>query len=89
MPSVICTPRLRDVGPQQATVYSADTVENLLQVMATEYPRLSGYLLDDQRRLRPHVAIFVAGQLVPRDRALQHPLKDSDEVYIMQALSGG
>lgn len=89
MARVLCTPRLRDVGPVQAKDYAGDTVQALLRAMAADYPRLSGYLLDDQRQLRPHIAIFVAGQMVPREQALRFPLAESDEVYILQALSGG
>lgn len=89
MATVVCTPRLRDVGPTEPEPFDADTVDLLLQAMTTAYPRMAGYLLDDQHHLRPHIAIFVAGNMVPREQALQHPLMDSDEVYIMQALSGG
>ena len=44
-----------------------------------------GNVLDEQGRVRKHVAIFVAGARVDRDRAL----KPGDEVFVFQALSGG
>jgi molybdopterin synthase sulfur carrier subunit len=52
------------------------------------YPALKGYVLDDQDRLRLHIAVFVDGAHVRRG-VLEHPLRSDSEVYIMQALSGG
>ncbi len=89
MATVICTPRLREVGPATARSYPGDNLLELLDALAVDYPRLRGYLLDDQGRLRRHVAIFVGGQMVPRDQALTWPVSAGDEVYLMQALSGG
>jgi molybdopterin converting factor small subunit len=52
-------------------------------------PRLRGYVLDDQGRLRQHVFVFVQGSRV-RDRdTLADPVRDEDEIQIFQALTGG
>jgi sulfur-carrier protein len=60
----------------------------LTQVFAAE-PRLRSYILDDQDRVRRHVAIYVNGErIVDRDR-LSDPVTDADEVFVFQALSGG
>ena len=60
----------------------------LTQVFAAE-PRLRSYILDDQDRVRRHVAIYVNGErIVDRDR-LSDPVGDADEVFVFQALSGG
>jgi sulfur-carrier protein len=46
-------------------------------------------VLDDQKALRRHMAIFVDGVLI-RDRvALSDPVEDGSTVYVFQALSGG
>ena len=53
------------------------------------YPRLRGYVLDEHGQLRKHMAVFVNGR-ASRDRAgLADPVGDTDEVVVMQALSGG
>jgi sulfur carrier protein ThiS len=58
------------------------------QAFATE-PKLRGYVLDDQGRLRQHVTIFVNGEML-RDRARQTDrVTDADEIFVFQALSGG
>lgn len=67
----------------------AATVRDALRQLFAENPRLGSYILDDQDRLRRHVAIFVDGRLV-RDRAgLSDPLRPDSRVDVMQALSGG
>jgi molybdopterin converting factor small subunit len=66
-----------------------NTVRAVLDgVFATE-PRLRSYVLDDQDRVRRHVAIYVNGdRIADRDR-LGDPVSDADEVFVFQALSGG
>jgi sulfur carrier protein ThiS len=45
--------------------------------------------VDEQGRLRQHVAVFVGGELV-RDRLnLTDRVQDHQDVFVMQALSGG
>jgi len=67
----------------------AATVRDALRQVFAENPRLGSYILDDQDRLRRHVAIFVDGRLV-RDRVgLSDSLQPESRVDVMQALSGG
>lgn len=58
------------------------------QVFATE-PRLRSYILDDQGRVRKHVAIYINGDRIADRLTLTDPVTDSDEVFVFQALSGG
>jgi molybdopterin converting factor small subunit len=60
----------------------------LNQVFAAE-PRLRSYILDDQGRLRKHVAIYINGDRIADRLALTDPVTDADEVFVFQALSGG
>lgn len=89
MPTITCTSRLRDVGPQQAEQFAGHTVREVLAQARQHYPRLNDYLLDDQGAVRQHVAIFVDGQSLPRDQVLDVPLNPDADIYLMQALSGG
>jgi molybdopterin converting factor small subunit len=43
-------------------------------------------MIDEQDRVRRHIRIFVNGEQV---RDLTRPLRATDEVVIVQALSGG
>lgn len=66
-----------------------DTVRAVLNGVFAAQPRLRSYILDDQDRVRRHVAIYVNGErIVDRDR-LTDPVTEADEVFVFQALSGG
>ena len=66
-----------------------DKVCDLIDILETKYPGLKNYLVDDRGQLRKHVNIFVQEKLIKDRITLQDALKVDDEVYIMQALSGG
>lgn len=89
MATIAFTSHLQAVGPSEPQAYAGETVGELLSAVAADYPRLKGYVLDDQGRIRKHIAIFVDGDLQPRTTALALPVHDATEVYVFQALSGG
>jgi molybdopterin synthase sulfur carrier subunit len=89
MPFIACTQHLREVGPSQLEKFPGATVREALQAVGAQYPRLLGYVLDDQGQVRQHVAIFVRGELHKRNRVLDEPVAQDDEIYVLQALSGG
>ena len=89
MPRVVFTPNLeRHISSPPAEV-SGRTVREVLDRVFDANPKLRGYVLDDQGRLRQHVAVFVNGEMVTDRVGLTDALDDADEVFVMQALSGG
>ena len=78
--------RLIECPPQ--TIEAATVAQALDEVFAGNR-RLAGYILDDQNRLRRHVAIFVDGRLVKDRIHLTDPVGPDSELHVMQALSGG
>ena len=52
-------------------------------------PELAHYVLDDQRAVRKHVAVFVNGQMVQDRCNLDRTLAAGDRVLVIQALTGG
>lgn len=78
--------RLIECPPQ--TVEAA-TVAQALDAVFARNPQLAGYILDDQNRLRKHVAIFADGQLIKDRIGLTDPIGPASELHVMQALSGG
>lgn len=50
------------------------------------YPGIRFRMIDEQNRIRPHIRFFVNGAQV---RDLAQPLEPTDELFIVQALSGG
>lgn len=89
MANIVCAERLGNVGPLAPASYRGETVRDVLDALALDYPRLKSYVLDDQGRVRKHVAIFVGGVMQPRETVLDIVVGGEDEIYIMQALSGG
>jgi molybdopterin converting factor small subunit len=79
---------LRHVDTPESPV-SGDDLRQILDSYFQHNPRVRGYLLDDQGALRHHVLIFLNRQMI-RDRdGLTDAVRDGDEIYIAQALSGG
>jgi molybdopterin synthase sulfur carrier subunit len=89
MPFIVCTQHLREVGPALKELVAGSTVRETLQGAAQRYPRLLGYVLDDQGCVRKHVAIFINGELQDRRAVLERAVGADEEIYILQALSGG
>ncbi len=67
----------------------AATVGESLESIFARRPKLRGYLLDDRGAVRKHVAIFVNGTSIADREKLTDPVSTSDEIFVMQALSGG
>ena len=68
---------------------AGSTVREVLDRVFGENPRLRGYVLDDQGRLRKHVVLFVDGRQVQDRLQLSDGVGPSSELLVMQALSGG
>jgi molybdopterin converting factor small subunit len=64
---------------------SATDVAALVTELEARYPGLVGRVTDERGSLRPHVKIFVNGE----SAGLDEPLRESDEVRILPAISGG
>ena len=68
---------------------SADTARQAVRAVAAHYPQLERFILDDQRRVRQHVNIFINDTQI-RDRIeLSDPLHEGDQLHILPAVSGG
>jgi len=89
MPRIVFTPNLERHISAPPKEVSGRNVREVLDRVFDDNPRLRGYVLDDQGRLRQHVAVFVNGEMVDDRVRLSDVLDDDDEVFVMQALSGG
>ena len=87
MARIVFTAHLRNVAPRECLEVHGATVGTALESVWTQYPRLRGYVLDEQGALRRHIAIFVDGALLKS--ALSAPIRRDSQIHVMQALSGG
>ncbi len=90
MATIDWTPHLRQhLFDTSRRSYSGTTLAAVLAAAFTDEPRLRGYVLDDQDRLRQHVTIFINGSAIHDRLRLTDVVADNDEIYVFQALSGG
>jgi photosystem II stability/assembly factor-like uncharacterized protein/molybdopterin converting factor small subunit len=79
-------PPLRELaGGQREVVLAGQTVGDVLRRLEDEHPRLTGWVLDEQGRVRKHVAVFLGGERVAGDAGVS----DEDRLEIIGAVSGG
>jgi len=85
MVRVAFTPNLRRHLPCPTVEATGRTVAEALNAVYSDQTRLRSYVLDDQSHLRRHVVIYINNQKT----GLESSLAEGDELYVMQALSGG
>ncbi len=85
IPVLIPSPLLSYTGNKDVEADGA-TLAELLADLDRRYPGLRFRVIDEQDRMRPHVRFFVNGGQV---FDLSHPLRPTDSVQLVQALSGG
>ena len=90
MPRVQFTSALKRFEPNLKVIeVSGSTVKDVIKEVDKEFPGLSDYLVEESGSLREHVNIFVGENLIHDKVGLSDNVQPDDEVFIMQALSGG
>lgn len=89
MPTIAFTSNLRRHVDCPTASVDGSTVAECLAAYFAEQPQVRTYVVDDQGRIRRHVAVFVDGEQL-RDPATQSdPVHADGDITVMQALSGG
>lgn len=70
-------------------IIEGTTLREVLEGYFAGNERARGYVLDDQGRLRKHMAIFIDGQQLKDRLELSDPVGPETTVDLVQALSGG
>lgn len=89
MPVVAFTPALQRFLAVSTMRVAGTTVGEALAVAFAARPGLRGYVLDDQNAVRRHVAVYLNGEPVRDRRRLTDPVDADDEIFVVQALTGG
>ena len=83
---VLIPSALRSYTERAEAAASGATLAEVLADLDRQYIGIRFRVIDEQDRIRRHIRIFVNGQQV---HELTRPVAASDEVVIVQALSGG
>ena len=91
MPRVVLTRHLQRFFPtlKKTEEVAGATVRQLIAELDKRYPGFALYVVDETGRLRRHVNIFVRDEPICDREALSDAVSPDDEVFILQALSGG
>jgi molybdopterin converting factor small subunit len=82
----IPSPLLSYTNQQNDVEADGSTLAEALDDLNRRFPGIRFRMIDEQDSIRPHMKIFVNCEQV---FGLNTALSSSDEVYILQALSGG
>lgn len=89
MPTISFTANLRRHVDCPAASVQGATVAECLAAYFEAHPQVRSYVLDEQARIRRHVAVFVGSEQLTDPTAQSDPVDSSTEITVMQALSGG
>lgn len=67
----------------------AITIKDAVAEVEKKFPGIGDYILENNGSLRKHVNIFIGEDLIKDKEKLSDTIKQTDTIYIMQALSGG
>jgi molybdopterin synthase sulfur carrier subunit len=84
--NVLIPAPLRSYTGQRQVEANGSSLAAVLADLDRQYPGIRFRMIDEQDRMRPHVRFFVNGA---QTFDLSLPLRSTDEVLIVQALSGG
>ena len=73
-------------GAETVVLPAHATLDDALRDLNVRFPGLRFRVIDEQNAIRPHIKMFVDGELA---RRLDTPLEASVELMIVGALSGG
>ena len=77
------------VGGRDSVVVDAATLREGLETLLVQHPLLRFHLYDDRGRFRTHVLVYYNGESVARMDSLDVPLREGDELEVINAVSGG
>lgn len=89
MPTVSFSPNIRSHVDVETCEVSGDTVREALEAVLLLHPKLRSYLFDDDGSVRKHIAMILNSEPVEDRETLSDATQPEDEIFVMQALSGG
>jgi molybdopterin converting factor small subunit len=77
---------LKDLAGGNSTVkLDGATVVDVMKALERDWPRTTGWVLDETGRVRRHVNVFLNGEPVDDDAAV----RPDDRIHVLPAITGG
>lgn len=90
MPHVSFTSHLQVFFPELSNCeLPGSTVRAVIDELEQRHPGIASYIIEETGKLRRHVNIFVGEEPIHDRQKLSDELQATDQVFILQALSGG
>jgi molybdopterin synthase sulfur carrier subunit len=83
---VLIPSALRSYTEKSQAEARGETLAEVLTDLDRQYPGIRFRMIDEQQRIRRHIRVFINGEQV---EGLSQAIAATDEVVIVQALSGG
>ena len=81
---------LRDsAGGETRLVVSGVTLREAMEALFDRHPTLRTHLYDERGRMRQHVLVFYNGESIRWLESLDVPLREGDQLQVINAVSGG
>lgn len=89
MPTIRFTQNIQRHVPCPTLEVAGGTVREAMEDYFRSHERARDYVLDDQGKLRDHMAAFIDGRQIQDRDELSDPVPKDAVVDLVQALSGG
>jgi molybdopterin converting factor small subunit len=77
---------LKDLaGGDREVAIDGSSVGEVLRELERRHPKITGWVLDEQGRVRRHVNVFVDGERVREDA----PLERGATIHVLPSITGG
>ncbi|MDA8315631.1 MAG: ubiquitin-like small modifier protein 1 [Acidimicrobiales bacterium] len=78
-----------EAGGQSTVTVKGSTIGDVLRELVSEFPGMSGQLLNEDGSLHRFVNVYVNDDDVRYLESLDTPVKEGDEVSLLPAVAGG
>ena len=78
-----------EAGGQSTVTVKGSTIGDVLRELVSEFPGMSGQLLNEDGSLHRFVNVYVNDDDVRYLESLDTPVKEGDEVFLLPAVAGG
>lgn len=86
MPTVRLRAPLSELaGGRREHVLDGATLGEVLVALEGEHPNIAGWIMDEHKRIREHVNVFVNGERGSEET----PLAPGDRIHVIPSISGG